>query len=308
MFIKIHKYKHDPCGIDYLNDLKDRLISHKISQCLKSAGEFETFIDLNETLIYNSIRYKISDEKFLRASYKLILETIINNFKLAFSEKENVEIYLANQKGIIKKVKHNKWLCAGGYYHSFIVRADSFRKYLDAVDYDKYLVTLTEYDFFNYHHIRLLRQLGKDNKKALYEFQKGYKHLLSLKKEYKETFRVFYPLWEYIITNDEIKFNKMLQAAILAHQKEWSSNENDPDLGNTPRGHRNIFLTGIMSYAKDMGFNIDISSDYTPLYLIEGNIKVDVDSELDFMYSVKEISKEEMAADLKKCLATTPKA
>ncbi len=303
LHIPIHPMKHDPFDQVQLKELIDWRISHKTAQCLKSAGEVETLIDLNEALLFNSVRYNIQEDKVLKASLKLLLEIIKANFDMAQCDQDAVTITLANQVSAIKKVTANPWLWYKGYYYSFIGRAPQFRKYLNAISDQLYLNTYTNYDLFNVHHRNLLAGLESEEKKAnLYTFNLGYKYLSALKKKEAAPFRLYYSLWEHIIKEEQGRFNEQLVKSIEEHQSLWKSHRSAPDLGNDPAGHRNVYLTGIMAYAREKGFTINISSDYTPSYLVEGNILVDVDTPLEYVFPVKERSQQDLWENFKKKL------
>jgi hypothetical protein len=303
MHIPIHTIQQDPFDQAQIKELIDWRISHKTAQCLKSAGEFETLIYLNEALLFNAIRYNIQEDKILKASFKLLLETVKANFDMAQSDQDTVTITLANQVSEIKKVAANPWLWYGGYYYSFIGRSSLFRKYLNSINYQKYLNTNTDYDLFNVHHRNLLAGLELQKKEdSLRTFNLGYKYLSILKPKEAAHLKVYYPLWEYVIKDEQDKFNEHLAKAIEEHQILWASTQVEPDLGNDPVGHRNVYLTGIMAYAQEKGFAVEVSSDYTPQYLVEGNVRVDIDTSLDYVFPAKELSQQDLWESFKKKL------
>lgn len=300
MHISIHPYRSTPFDEDYIARLISKSIPHKIAQCLKSAGEFETLLYMTEGLIFGSFRNQNFDPKIIEANAKLIIQTIKNNFDIAQSSSNEVQIELANQTSTITKKKYNPWLFYEGYYYSFIFRSINLREYLNVISYEKYLVTYTEHDLFNVCHYDVLRGLGKLKQEELIrKFNSGFKHLFALKQSLTTNhFRIFYPLWEYIIREDNKRFNEKLEEALLQHKKIWSNREEDEDADNDPLGHRNVELCGIMSYAKDIGFHLDHTSDYTPQYLVDGNCKVDLGITTAFMFTPNEISQEEIVSNL----------
>jgi hypothetical protein len=294
MNIQLHEFKHDPFRKKFIDELVDYLMAHNIAHCLKSANEFENLLALNEGMLFSAIRNNYLDNSHIKASAKLIMQVVKSNFDMAISNSDEATVTFAGQNGTIKKVPHNIEMYYIGYYYSFIFRAHSFRDYLDTIEYSKYLVGYHDLDLFNVCHYDLLKGVGKMSKTDLLrKFNIGYKHLFKVQRDLSVEQRIFYPLWEFIITEDNAKFNEKLEISLFTHKERWSA---EGDNVNDSRGHRNVFLTGIMSYAKELGFSIDHTSDYTPQYLVNGECKLDINSHTEFMYTPQQMTPEQIKA------------
>jgi len=86
-------------------------------------------------------------------------------------------------------------------------------------------------------------------------------------------------LWQDVLNNDEVAFNKTLEQAVIKHNQYWSQEKSDSGGDsyrcNYPEGFVAMKLTGIAAYAYDKGFKITYESDYLPRFFIEGLQKID---------------------------------
>jgi hypothetical protein len=69
-----------------------------------------------------------------------------------------------------------------------------------------------------------------------------------------------------LLEGDGEAFNTALAKALELHKKHWSSTE---QMSGDPRGFIAIAPLGIACYAYDMGFPIEVESEYIPKYILE---------------------------------------
>lgn len=170
-----------------------------------------------------------------------------------------------------------------GYYYSMVARAEHFRSYLKEAEVQEWLVFEGPFSpFFQAHH-QFLVGLGGDQDVA--HLDQAENALEGIPATYRTGLEIYFPLWRPIIEKNQAAFDAGLKAALKRHIAYWGEPKADkPDHPDNPDGHFSYQLTGMMAYASEMGLKLNVSSDYTPSGLVNGDLQVEIETELDFYF------------------------
>jgi hypothetical protein len=264
-------------------------IPYKVAQALDGRLDLDATNYFAENYLFGGLRHQVLDQGHARAALQLLLQINLATVAACISRPDPVKVRVRDQQVVLSSIPTESdaagaWFRA--YYYALIGRAHKALKELrDPGRYEDWMITDGFYSPYRQGHYLFLAFLEEPDI-ALQEYDRSTKAVARIPAQWRVLIDTFYPLWRPVLERNQSAFDHELEAAILRHQDYWAHpTEDEEDNMNDPKGHFSLELTGIMAYAHQIGLQINVGSDYTPLPLVTGEIQVDLDTPLDFYFS-----------------------
>ena len=102
--------------------------------------------------------------------------------------------------------------------------------------------------------------------------------------------KFYLPLWNALLKGDEQLFNQELLNCVKEFKEYWGfATDSDPYKNNDINGHFALEITALIKVAKLRGYDIKVTSDYTPEFFTSKDFEVDIDTKLDWYFTPKKI-------------------
>jgi hypothetical protein len=256
----------------------EKLIDVKFTQMEKSIGEITGLYDgAKDGAAYLSLFEPQSPKIFYLL--EMAAEASSALFQMGVSSSETITITIGERSFTTKPyfnestVHVRAWIDA--FFLAAIVRRDDLSDILCEVDIELLRKSSTKGEEYCYSYVDFLkavhqkRELSQLLKKTIEDTDPSmikYDLQFALHTSVQEM-----GLFLNLYNNDETGFNKRLEKALLDHKKIWSMKKNDRNIN--PDGFLAIGPLAIAGMAFQKGFNIEVESDYTPRFIIDGDFE-----------------------------------
>lgn len=299
MKIQLHKNSIYEEVIQDLYRFIDKRIPNKLGQSLERTSNdlLGQLYNINlEFIVYSLLNDHKENKDKVRASTQLLIQSDTLQYLSLFDKSEPSKTYLGDNEVEVQKSDALQWtgqfIQIRLFYWSFIGQSSKTKEVLLTNNYLPLWTAegwLPDYLRAHYGFLKLVIQDKLEDARDFYAdvLYPAYEELAPVDRVEP---KFYLPLWDALLKDNEQLFNEELLNCLEGFKEYWGfATDSEPYKNNDINGHFALEITALIKVAKLRGYDIKVTSDYTPEFFTSKDFEVDIDTKLDWYFTPKKI-------------------